>query len=244
MGGGDSGQPDNQALIKVLQIHDTVLQGTAQAVQMSAGIHGVMKVNTTLGSDEKISAEKSNFLKQVTDGTGILYQDFKGEFTPITINPSTIDSNTLSFIENKVLRWFGVSLPILNGDYNDDQYQAFYNKTIEPIVVALNQAFASVLFSQNELSFGNEIIFYQNALELMDIKNKIAIMSGLGDRGAMTNNQLLALFGMEPYDGGDVRMGSLNYINMDIIDVYQLMKASHGKDEINPDTGKNEGGGR
>jgi HK97 family phage portal protein len=224
MGGGDNGSPDNKALLQTLQISDTILQGTAKAVQLSLGARGVLKLNTTL-DDKKQGKEKENFLKQATDGSGILVQDFKGEFTPFQIDPKTVDSATLTFIENKILRWFGVSLPILNGDFTDDQYQAFYNKTLEPIVVAMGQAFTSVLFSTTEQAYNNEIVFYQHKLELMDVKNKLAIVDGLGNRGALTNNQLLALFGLEPYEGGDVRMASLNYINAALMDLYQLARA-------------------
>jgi hypothetical protein len=144
---------------------------------------------------------------------------------PINLNPKIVDKNTLEFIENKILRWFGVSLPILNGIYTDDDYQAFYNKTLEPIVIGMGQGYSSVLFSQQEQNFNNEIIFYQQKLELMDVKNKLAIMEGLGNRGAMTNNALLALFGMEPYPEGDVRMASLNYIDTNLINAYQMGKA-------------------
>lgn len=231
MGGGDSGQPNNAALIQTLQINDTILQGTAQSVKLSQGIRGVLKLNTTV-DDGKKDAERKAFMNAITNGEGVPVMDFKGDFTPVTINPAVIDATTLSFIENKVLRWFGVSLPILNGDYTDDQYQAFYNKTLKPIIIAMNQAFSSILFSSTELAYGNRIEFYSNTLELMDVKNKLALVDALGNRGAITNNELRALFGMPPMENGDVRMASLNYVSMDIINQYQILKATRGFESV------------
>jgi phage portal protein BeeE len=228
MGGGFNGEPDNQALLQTLQINDTVLQGVGKAVNTSLNIRGILKINTLM-DDAKQQAERTKFEENLTKGVGgILPLDLKGDFTPITIDPKIIDSATLQFLESKVLRWYGVPLCILNGDYTDDQYAAFYAMTIEPIVVSLGQAFTNALFTPTEQSFDNEIVFYGQSLELMSVKNKLAIADTLGGRGALTNNFLLSMFGIPPYDGGDVRIASLNYINANIMDAYQMAKASKG----------------
>ena len=151
--------------------------------------------------------------------------DLKGNYIPINIDPKTVDKDTLDFLENKILRWFGVSLPILTGDYTDNQKQAFYDKSIEPIVVGLHQAFTSVVFTPTELAHGNEIVFYYHNLEMMSIESKKAIADTLGNRGALTNNFLLGMFGIEPYEGGNVRIANLNYINAELADAYQMARA-------------------
>ena len=156
------------------------------------------------------------------------------------VNPALLDSTTLAFLENKVLRWFGVSLPILNGEYNDEQYQAFYNKTIEPIVIGMGQAFLNAIFSQREQDVGHEIKFYQMNLELMDTKNKMAFVQAMGDRGILTDNQILALFGMAPYEGGNVRHMSLNYIDASLANTYQMLKVKGNDPSTNDGTGGNE----
>jgi hypothetical protein len=225
MGGGTSGKPENSSLAKTLEINDTLLQGTGKAITSSLGVRGILKLNTTL-EDDKQKEQRLKLEQQIAESaSGILSGDFKGDYQPITLDPKIIDKDTLEFIENKILRWFGVSLPILSGKYTDDEYQAFYNKTLEPFVIGSGQAYSSVLFSQQEQNFNNEMVFYQQKLELMNITNKLAIMDGLGNRGALTNNALLELFGIEPYEGGDVRMASLNFIDTTLINAYQLGKA-------------------
>ncbi len=224
MGGGESGTVDNAALLKVLSINETVLTGTANSITLSQGIRGILKVNTTI-DDKMKAAERAAFLKSIADGSGVAIMDFKGDFTPVNFASQTIDSETMKFIDSKILRWFGVSVPILDGTYTDAEYAAFYNKTLEPIIISLNQAFTTVLFSPFEIANGNEVRFYQNALELTDIKNKMLICDTLGNRGAMSNNDLLALFGLPPIENGDVYYTSLNYINVAIADQYQLARA-------------------
>jgi HK97 family phage portal protein len=237
MGGGLTGTADNMSLQKVININDTILSGTANGIKLSQGIRGVLELNTTL-DDAKKEAERRAFMAAVESGAGVVPMDFKGKFTPVDLKSQTIDAETLKFIENKILRWFGVSLPILDGTYNDSQYAAFYNKTLETIVTAFNQAFTNILFSPFEQSHGNEIAFFQSALELTDVANKLAIMDTLGNRGALSNNQARALFGLEPIEGGDEYYTSLNYINVNIVDQYQLARAKIGANPVATQGGK------
>jgi len=225
MGGGLNGQPDNTALLKVLAINDTVLQGVGKAIKASLAVRGIIKINTML-DDDKQQAERARFEAAMTSSSsGILPLDMKGDFLPITLEPKLIDKDTLEFLQNKVLNYYGVSMPILSGDFTDEQYQAFYEKTLEPLIISLGQAFSKTLFTIRELDVGNEIAFYPQKLLFTNIKNKIAAADILGNRGALTNNMLLDMFGYEPYEGGNTRYMSLNYVDVNIANEYQMTRA-------------------
>lgn len=229
MGGGMNGQPDNQALLKVLQINDTVLQGLGKAIKTSLTIRGIIKINTLL-DDEKQQKERARFEEAIQSSqSGILPMDLKGEYIDLKPDPKLIDKDTLEFLQSKVLNYYGVSVPILSGDFTDEQYQAFYEKTLEPLIISLGQAFSKCLFSTRELDAGNEIVFYPQKLLFTNTKNKIAVADILGNRGALTNNELLSLFGYPPYEGGDIRNMSLNYIDTNYASEYQLKRAGMRK---------------
>lgn len=226
MGGGYNGQPDNQSLLKVLQVNDVVLQGVAKAVKTSLAIRGIIKMNSMMDND-KLIAERKNFEQKLENNdSGILPIDLKAEYTPLNNNmPTVIDNATQKFLGDKILNHYGVSVPILTGDFTDDQYQAFYTKTLEPLIINYGQAFSKTVFTTNELNFGNEFVFYPQKLLFTNVKNKIAVGDILGNRGALTNNELLDLFGYPPYEGGDERIMSLNFIDSKISNEYQLAKA-------------------
>lgn len=225
MGGGVNGQPDNTALLKILTVNDTVIQGLDKAVKTSLNIRGILKMGI-LVNDDTLTAERERFEAAVTSGqTGILPLDSKGEYTALTVDPKIIDKDTMEFIQSKVLNWYGVSLPILRGDFTDEQYQAFYEETLEPLIISLGQAFSKCLFTQAEVAYGNEIAFYPQKLLFTNVKNKIAVADILGNRGALTNNALLEMFGYPPYEGGNVRQQSLNYIDVALASEYQLKRA-------------------
>ena len=232
MGGGMNGQPDNAALLKVLTINDTVLQGLEKAIKTSLSVRGILKINTML-DDEKQQKERERIEALIASGnSGILPMDMKGEYIPIEVDPKTVDKDTLEFLQSKVLNYYGVSLPILTGDFTDEQYQAFYEATLEPLVISLGQAFSKTLFTQRELDVGNEVIFYPQMLLFTNTKNRIAVADILGNRGALTNNQLLSLFGYPPYEGGHIRNMSLNYIDVALAAEYQMKRAGMKAKEV------------
>lgn len=225
MGGGVNGQPDNAAILKVLEINETVLQGLGKAIKTSLSVRGIIKINTLL-DDDKQQAERKRFETAMFNSeSGILPVDLKGEYQDLKVDPKVIDKDTMQFLQDKILNYYGVSVPILTGDYTDEQYQAFYEKTLEPIIISLGQAFSKTLFTNRELDVGNEIAFYPQKLMFTNVKNKIAIADILGNRGALTNNDLLDLFGYPPYVGGDVRNMSLNFIDVNLANDYQMKRA-------------------
>lgn len=242
MGGNEAGQPDNEALLKTLNINNTLLESVSNTIKGSYAINGIIKYNTMLDGEkvEKNIAELEEQLQQ--NKSGLMGLDIKGEYIPITRNLQLVDKSTLEFIDNKILRNFGVPLCILSGDYTKAQYEAFYQKTLEPLIVAFSQAFTKKLFTPIEKSTGNKIVFYPEDLIFLTNEQKIELVKEAGGRGALTNNQILGMFGLPPYEGGDVRYMSLNYVDVNIANQYQLnnAKASNSEDKENDEA--NNGG--
>jgi len=222
MGGGANGQPDNAALLKVLEVNDIVMQGIGKAIKTSLSIKVIQKINTML-DDEKLQAERQRLETAISNGdSAIVPTDMKGEFTPLTVDPKIIDKEILDFLQNKVLNWYGVSVPILTGKFTDEEYQAFYEQTLEPIIISLGQAFSSCLFTDRELDHGNEIIFYHRDMMYLSTKSKLNLIKIAGEQGLMRDNQKLALLGYPPIEGGERITQSLNFIDRSIINTYQL----------------------
>lgn len=227
MGGGYNGQPDNQALLKVLQINDTLLQGMEKAVKTSLSVRGILKIGTML-SEETQKDERIRFEKAIDDGdSGIMALDIKGDYIDLKPDPKLIDKTTLEFLENKVLRWYGTPLKILAGEFTDEDYQSWYETELEPIVIGLGQGFSSALFSNNEIYHGNEMVFYQRDMQYLSTKSKIELIKVGGDQGLFTINQKLKLLGYPPVEDGAMRTMSLNHIDANLISDYQMSKAKN-----------------
>src|SRR5690606_27968616 len=167
MGGGVDGRPDNQALLKVLQTNHVLAQGLERAAKINAAVQAVLKINTMLDDDDQ-KAERARFEKLMSSGeSGLLPLDLKGEFQQIKSESKFIDKDTMAYLQQSIMNWFGVSLPILTGVFDDDEYQASYEKTLEPLVIYFGQKFSKVLFTERELDVGNEVVWYHRDMNYL-----------------------------------------------------------------------------
>lgn len=236
MGGNEQGQPDHGPLLKTLELNNNLLQGVSNAMKSSFAINGVVKYNTLMddGKTEKNLKELEAKLK--TSESGFLPIDLKAEFIPIKHEVKLVDADTLKFIDEKILRNFGVPLCILTGDYTKEQYEAFYQKTLEPIIIAISQAFTKVLFTQRERAYGNKIQLYPKDLIFMSTDQTLEMIRLLGDSGALYENEKRVAFGLQPLaELEGVRMMSLNYVNVEDARKYQTGSDSNDSDSTDKD---------
>ena len=229
LGGNKHGEAEIEDLLKTVQLNDRLLQGVDKAVTVSLNTVGMMKYPQYVDSD-KVNEDVSRFEKALkAKESAIIGIDAKSEYIPMSVDPKLIDKDTLEFIDNKILRHWGCSLPMLNGTATPAEHQAFYQKAIEPRIISLAQALTKVLFTSFEYSNGNRVGAYPEELIFLNTEQKLSFATLMADRGALTNNQLLSIFGIPPYEGGDVRYMSLNYCDVNIANQYQLNKAGAEK---------------
>ena len=222
MGGNENGQPDNSALLKTLDINHQLLQGVASAMKSTFAINGVVKYNTMLDEGKTEAALKELETKLKKSESGFLPLDLKAEYIPIKKEIQLVDEGTLKFIDEKILRHFGVPLSILTGDYTKEQYEAFYQKTLEPLIISFSQAFTKTLFTDGELSHHNKVMFYPKDLIFMSVDQTIQMVTLLSNTGALYENEKRVAFGLRPLPELEgKRFISLNWVDVDIANQYQ-----------------------
>lgn len=201
MGGNKNGQPDHKALLKSLELNEDLLMGVSKAMKSSFAINGVVKYNTMIDGEKTEKALERLTAALKKNESGFMPLDMKAEFIPFNRQVNLVDEKTLKFIDEKILRHFGVPLCILTGDYTKAQYEAFYQKTIEPIIVTMSQAFTKAIFSKRESNgFGHKIVFNQKLLNFMTMNEKLQWLTLASNCGAITINEMRAIIGYAPYD--------------------------------------------
>ncbi|OQA78628.1 MAG: Phage portal protein [Tenericutes bacterium ADurb.Bin239] len=224
--GGSGAISDHSALLKTIKINDSVLQGLDNAIKTSFQVKGLLKINGILSEKDK-SAQKREFdeaLKEATKegGSSIVPVDLKSEYVPLNVDPKLIDSETLSFLQKKIISYFGVSEPIFDNKYDENQYNAFYESVIEGVAIALSEAFSKALLTRSQLEKGEQIIFYSERLQYASWNTKVQAIEKLMGLGILSLNESRALLGFEPVEGGSKRLQSLNYVDADKAADYQL----------------------
>ena len=240
--GGTSAVSDHAALLKTIKINDSILQGLDNAIKTSFQIKGLLKINGILNEKDK-TAQKKEFddaIKEASkdNGSAIIPVDLKSEYVPLNVDPKLIDSNTLSFLQKKIISYFGVSEAIFDNKYDENEYNAFYESVIEGIAIALSETFSKALLTRGQLEKGEQIIFYSERLQYASWNTKVQAIEKLMGLGILSLNESRALLGFEPIEGGHKRLQSLNYVDADKATQYQLdkfFKKPKSKEEVNED---------
>lgn len=233
MGGNEMGQPDHTALLDTLQLNHNLLQGIAKAMKASYAVNGVVKYNTLLdkGKTEAALRELENKLKN--SESGFLPLDLKAEFTPLENKATLVDQPTLDFIDSKILRNWGVPIDILKGDYSQETYNAFYQKTLEPLIKTFSQAFTKKIFTLRERAFGNKIMFYPKELVFMSTEQTLRMIEAVSPTGTIFENEKRTFLGLRPLPELEgKRYMSLNWVDAELAAQYQVGMAKNAKVDI------------
>lgn len=237
MGGDLTGQPDHKPLLQTLELNHKLLQGVAKAMNASYAVNGVVKFNTMMDDGKMEQALQELEGKLNRSESGFLPIDLKAEFIPLEHKAELVDPDTLKFIDEKILRNWGVPLAILRGDYTKEQYNAFYQKTLEPLIIAISQGFTKKLFTDREKAFNNQIKLYPKDLIFMTVEQTIEMVTLLSNTGALYENEKRTAFGLRPLPELEgKRYMSLNWIDANNAAAYQVGNESvNVVDEVKED---------
>ncbi len=204
---GESNTPINATLSAI----HTTNEGLAQAVKTSAHLRGILKYQGLL-KDSDIEKNRERFVNQymtLQNTGGVAALDSKADYIELKNQPLMVNANQMKELRDAVYRYFGINEKIVSGNYTEDEWNAFYESTIEPLAVQMSLEFTSKLFTQRELGYGNEIVFEANRLQYASVRTKLGLVQ-LVDRGIMTPNQLAEVFNLPPVPGGDIPIRRLD----------------------------------
>ena len=235
--GGSGSTGDHEAILKTISINDSLLQGIDNAVKSSMQIKGIIKMNGMLSEVDK-KKQRDLFDAALSEsisikGSSIIPIDLKSEYIPLQVDPKLIDKDTLQFLQAKILDYFGVSVPIFTNKYTEDEYNSFYESTIEPLAIQISEAFSLGLLTENQLERGEQIIFYSERLQYASWNTKVNAIEKLMSLGIMSLNESRALLGLEPIEGGNKRLQSLNFVDADKANQYQVGTTEEKPNENN-----------
>lgn len=233
-GGDDNGRPNDFEIWRTIDALDKTIQGLPKSIEASLQIKGVYSAKTLaesakLGALDEVRDKFEDHIRH--SRSGIVATDLAGEFVPVNVRQANIPQNVLRFLKAVIEERYGVSAAILSGDYNGEQHGAFYQTAIEDFIVQFEQATSACLFSQRELDVGHRMKCYYNKVNYLSTSDKLQLANLAKETGIMMLNEINDMFGIMPFEGGDRRLQSLNYVSLDHVDEYQKGRANVAKKE-------------
>lgn len=226
------GQDAYKPLLETLTNLSKSRQSISNKVENGGKISGILKLSGMVSQSEwKTKAELfADWFKSSTSKSGgVATIDSTADFIPVSTKAESAEEAQLKYLQSEVYSYFGINEAIVNGSYNETEWQAFYESIIEGIKIQLSQEFTAKVFTEKEKEYGNIIDFNSNRLTYASTTNKVNMVKELGALGLLTTNEARELFDLPPVEDGDKRLVSLNYINADKADEYQLNKEKDNK---------------
>jgi len=221
-GGDDHGMVNDYDVKRTIDAMDKTIQGLPKSIEASLQIKGVYHAKTVADS-AKLSKMRDDFENHIFSAKGgMIATDLGGEFTPVNISPPDIPDTAMRFLKAVIEEKYGVSAAILSGDYNGEQHSAFYQTEIEDFIVQFEQASTACVFTAREQDVGHKVKCFYHKVNYLSMQNKIDIANLGTNVGNMTLNQINDMLGIEPFEGGDKRVQSLNYVDVSIANQYQM----------------------
>lgn len=217
---GESNNPINTTL-EAIHISN---QGIGQAIKTSANLRGILKYQGML-KESDIEANRTRFVEQyltMQNAGGVAALDAKAEYKELTNDPKMVNFGQMKELRDTVYRYFGVNENIIMGKYQENEWDAFYESTLEPLAVQMSLEFTFKLFTLREQGRGNEIVFEANRLQYVSTKTKVSMVEKMAPMGLLTINESREIFNLAPVEGGDKRLVSLNYVDASKANKYQV----------------------
>lgn len=237
---------DNRPILPVLKTANTFNQSMSKFAELVAVVRGILKYSAQ-AKTEDLNARRDDFirdnLRMENNGAGVIVTDQKYDYTPITDKQTPIPTGQLAYIKSEIYDYFGTNEDIVQNKETPEQASAYYNGEIKPFFEQMTQAFTNGLFTGKEPAYGNEIIFEGNSLQNEKLADKTNTLKFLADIGAITIDGVLLAYNMAPIGGemGARRVQTLNMVNAEKADKYQLGDESKPSDSKQDDDGNDDG---
>lgn len=221
-GGNDFGAVDDSNTLRSLKTLDELLQGLPKMIASSLNLNGILSVKTLVEKNALEQAAKDFESRIYKSKSGIVAVGLEGNYTPVQKAFPAVPDNVMKFLKDIIRERYGVSEAILSGDFSAIQHAAFFQNCIESFIVEFEQAFTERLFTRQAKDKGRRIKCYYSRVAYLSETDKLALSKLALESGLMTLNELREVFGFVPIPEGDRRLQSLNFVEVNLVDKYQL----------------------
>lgn len=212
---------DNSAIVKTLELINTVDEGLANSIKATANLRGILKSTKSMLAPEKIKEQKDIFVRDymsLDNKGGIASLDSTQEFIPIEMKPLTASYEQRKEAREDIYRYFGVNDDLITGKITTEFLENFHKLRIAPFLAALSRELTSKIYKGKSGAYeGNDIVYVADQGEFMTMTQKLELFNKVVLYGGMTVNEWRHLLGYNDLDGGDIPIRRLDadYINLD-----------------------------
>ena len=220
---------DNSALEPTLQLLSTQAQGIAEGIKNSASFRFMATINN-FAKGKDLANERRNWVKENLgpDAGGLaLFPNNYTNVQQIQSAAKVVDPEQMRMIQDRACTYFGTSEDILLNKATGDDWSAYYEGKIEPFALQLSQVMTVMTYSHNERTRKNGIMWTANRMQYMTNADKLQVSSQMFDRGILSTNNVMDIWGLPHVEDGDKR-----YIRKEYTEISQLDQVAQLQEQL------------
>lgn len=197
----------NDVMNPVMSLMDSQRQAEEQAVQNGARIRFIGRITGMTHGDDLNRKREQFYIDNLSarNYTGLMiYDNTFQDIKQVDEQRFIIDEAEMERVAKQVYSYFGINEAILQNNYDEEHYGAWYEGKVEPFAVQLSEALTKANFTDVERKHGNYVMFSSSKLEYATNASKRNMVRDMIDRGIMTINEGREILQLPPIDGGDV----------------------------------------
>lgn len=199
------GESPNKTLTALMNVVTTTDQGVVKAIKNSNAIKWLLKFKQNLKPEDiKLNVKEfvDNFLSIDSATSSAVASDTKYDVEQVKSDSYVPNASQMDRTTTRIHNFFNTNQKIIQSNFNEDEFNAYYEAEIEPLAKELSEEFTRKLFSRKERGFGNKIVFEANCLTFASMATKLKLVQYV-DRGMMTPNEVREILNLGPIEGGD-----------------------------------------
>lgn len=197
----------NEPLTPTLRLMEAQRQAEEIALQTGADIRFIGKLTTNMHEDDieeyRNRFGDSNFSPK-NKSRLILHDNRIEDIKQIDAQHYTVDPNEMARIDKALYAYFGINEKILNSDFDEQTWAAFYEAVVEPFALMLGQRLTMMLLTPTQVRKGNHVMFSSSYLEYATTDAKIKVANLYMTAGVGSRNEVRDIFQLPRIRGGDV----------------------------------------
>ena len=201
----------NSALNETMNLIHIENQGIEEAIKNSSTFRFMARL-TNFSKVADLKKERDDFVEaNMASGHGglLLFKNTYDDIKQINQASYTVDAAQREAIEENVNDYFGVNRDVLQNKAGSDALDAFFNGCVEPFSIQFSEAMTMACFSERERAQGSKVQATANRLQYMSNTQKVNMAKELGDRGALTIDEIRELFNYAPLPDGAGNMAPI-----------------------------------
>lgn len=201
----------HQDFNKIVDIIDMNVNSMIHELGQGGKIKGILELKSALGNTKLKKDFARNFSNNFGRETGgIATLDIGEKFTPLTTEFAKVSSDDIDELLKYVYNAFGIPVAIVNGDYTNEQYKAYYNKVLEPIIKQISDELNYKLLEYEDYMNYVKIKVNKNLLTAASVTDIAAVFDKGIYQAVFSPNEEREALGYDAYVGGDIIQSNLN----------------------------------